>query len=79
MASTSAVNAGSQFCRDCGGTITERGGLAWCENTTANGDAVDPKDICRTLRRSERNYCEYCREPVEGEAPCKRRHTPSTP
>jgi hypothetical protein len=37
MAAQQAVNAGSHFCRDCGGPVEPRSGLSWCANTTTVG------------------------------------------
>lgn len=79
MATTSAVNAGSTFCRDCGGSITERGGLAWCENTTEHGNAIDPKDHCETLGRRRRLFCEQCQCRLANEGVCPNGHVGSNP
>lgn len=66
MATMQAVNAGSGFCRDCGGRITSRGGLAWCENTTTVGSQQEPKDRCQNLSKLTRRYCEHCGQAVQG-------------
>lgn len=79
MATTAAVNAGSHFCRDCGGPITERGGLAWCENTTTHGQQQVPQDRCENLGRLRRRFCEECALPVDGEQPCAQGHVAGTP
>jgi hypothetical protein len=79
MATTAAVNVGSQFCRDCGGPITERGGLAWCENTTTQGQQQIPQDRCENLGRQHRRFCEQCGLPVNGIQPCVSGHLASVP
>lgn len=71
MATEAAVNAGSACCRDCGGRVTSRGGLAWCENdTNTSGSQVDPKDHCDNLAMHDRVFCEHCRHRVGGAARC---------
>ena len=79
MATSAAVNGGSKFCRDCGGPITERGGLAWCENTTTHGQQKDRKDRCDNLGRERRRFCEQCGKPVQGVQPCDMAHKASFP
>lgn len=79
MATSAAVNAGSLFCRDCGGQITERGGLAWCENTTTVGKQQIAQDRCQNLGRLGRRFCEECGLPVNGVQPCPRGHQASAP
>jgi hypothetical protein len=66
MATSRAVNAGSEFCRDCGGPITERGEFAWCENTADGREQVIPKDDCRNLTMHDRLFCEHCRAAMTG-------------
>jgi hypothetical protein len=63
MATRAAVNAGSRFCRDCGGPITERGGFAWCENGA-------PQDVCANSTRIDRRFCEHCGEADPGPGAC---------
>lgn len=79
MATKAAVKAGSHFCRDCGGKITERGGLAWCENTTNKGDQQRRQDHCDNLVQGNRRFCEECGLPVKGVTPCNLGHTPLRP
>jgi hypothetical protein len=79
MATSAAVNAGSHFCRDCGGPITERGGLAWCENTTTQGQQQIPQDRCDNLGRQRRRFCEECGLAVNGVLPCAAGHPASIP
>lgn len=79
MATSAAVNVGSQFCRDCGGHITSRGGLAWCENTTMEGQQQIPRDHCENLGRQRRRFCERCGLRVNGVLPCAEGHKASVP
>ena len=53
MATKMAVNAGSKFCRDCGGPIRPGGSYAYCANTS-------PKADCLNLRAAQRVHCEHC-------------------
>jgi len=79
MATGAAVNAGSRFCRACGGPITERGGFAWCANTTTHGEQQVPQDSCENLGRHRRRFCEQCGLPVDGLQPCAAGHRASVP
>ena len=71
MATLKAVSSGSRFCRDCGGTVTRRGGLQWCEHTS-------PKPVCENLTRERRLYCEHCRHADPGLGRCPRCRQPPT-
>jgi hypothetical protein len=79
MATSAAVNAGSRFCRDCGGPITERGGLSWCENTTTQGEQQFSQDRCENLGRQRRRFCEHCGRRVNGVQPCEAGHRATVP
>lgn len=79
MVTTAAVNAGSSYCRDCGGPVTERGRLAWCENTTRMGTQQVRQDRCENLGRQRRRFCEQCGRPVNGVQPCAAGHAASNP
>lgn len=79
MATKAAVNAGSKFCRDCGGPIPPAELVAWCPNTTTHGHQQISQDHCRNLSRDERRFCEECGQPVSGIIPCRLKHKPSTP
>ena len=79
MATQEPVRSGCSYCRDCGGSITDKGGLSWCENTSTTGDAVEPKDRCELLGMRRRNYCEQCGLSVNGAVPCNKGHQPTAP
>ena len=80
MATPAPVRPGSRYCRDCGGSVTDKGGgYVWCENTATSGDALDPKDRCELLGMQRRSYCEQCQLPVNGAARCGNVHPPTAP
>ena len=79
MATREPVQRDSPYCRDCGGTMTDKGGYRWCQNTATTGDALDPKDSCELLGMWRRNYCEQCRLRVNGANACENGHRPSAP
>jgi hypothetical protein len=70
MATQQAVNAGSHFCRDCGGPVQPQAGMSWCANTTTTGTQQDPKDVCQNLTKHSRQYCEHCGRPISGPIRC---------
>lgn len=54
-------NRDARYCRDCGGPLTTLfESYKICENTTTKGTQQDPKDICESLSRDHRVFCEYC-------------------
>ena len=79
MATKKPIKAGSRYCRDCGGTVKEFLGQAWCLNNTKEGDAKEPKDYCDNLGKIRRRFCEYCSERVNGSVNCSKGHVPSNP
>jgi hypothetical protein len=52
-------NSEMRFCRDCGGGMVPLGQFRICLNTTQNGNAKNPKDVCKTLGRMTRSFCEF--------------------
>lgn len=58
-------NAEVRFCRDCGGSMKPYGQFRICSNTTQNGDAKIPKDVCETLGMMTRSFCEFDGTAVE--------------
>lgn len=70
MVTSSNVAAGSKWCRDCGGPITEFGGLATCANLEFEGQQLTPQDVCETLGPMRRRYCEHCRAEDPGPGIC---------
>ena len=71
MATHFTVKGDVGFCRACGGSMSPLGNERTCTNTTAAGNAKDPKDICEPLGRERRLFCEHCGEPVpEGTTVC---------
>lgn len=70
MATLKNVSAGSKYCRDCGGPITEGGGLATCENRESGGKQLTPQDVRETLGPMRRRYCEHCRAEDPGPGIC---------
>jgi hypothetical protein len=79
MASHIALNSGSTYCRDCGGSLKLRGDFVWCENTIKTGNAPEPKDLCEPLSRTRRKFCEHCGTPVQGPVACSEGHVPNNP
>lgn len=78
MATAHAVNAGSKYCRACGGPIESRGGLAWCVNRPDLGTQKVPLERCANLSKQKRRFCEHCGDRVDGlRAPCG--HQPTHP
>jgi hypothetical protein len=78
MATQQAVNAGSNYCRDCGGPIKPRDELAWCENITTSGSQQDPKDVCENLTKHTRRFCEHCGQAIAGPIRCQNCNLPPT-
>ena len=70
MATQNAVNAGSRFCRDCGGPVAVRDEFVWCENTTTQGTQKAGKDVCRNLTAQTRLFCEHCGACIKGPVAC---------
>lgn len=54
-------NRDAKFCRDCGGPLTALfEDYKICANTTTNGTQQEPKDVCESLSRERRLFCEFC-------------------
>lgn len=80
MATSKAVNAGSVYCRDCGGPVERREGYSWCENTPAGGKQLAPKSDCQNFTMHDRAYCEHCAFPIGGPQVCTQcKRPPTTP
>jgi hypothetical protein len=60
MATRRNVNAGSVFCRDCGGPTVTAGGVSACPNTTTQGTQQVAQDVCENLAWQRRRFCEHC-------------------
>ncbi len=53
-------NRDARFCRDCGGPLTiVFDDYKICKNTTTVGEQKDPKDLCESLGREGRLFCEF--------------------
>lgn len=79
MATTAPVNAGSHFCRDCGGPVVPGHPFGWCANSTTQGQQQIPQDRCENLGRQRRRFCEHCGLPVNGVQDCAAGHHAAVP
>lgn len=71
MATHFTVKGNVRFCRACGGSMSPLGNKWICKNTTSTGNAKTPMDVCESLGRQRRSYCEHCSEAVKtGEMVC---------
>lgn len=58
-------NGDAEYCRDCGGLLKKVfEDYRICENTITNGQQQDPKDVCESLSRKRRLFCEFDGKPL---------------